>query len=122
IQTGQALSETLQDMDVSIAPYYMEDTNTGRTPNKMWQYLAAGKPAVITNLPNVRHWEFPAGTVYKANTDDEFVEMIVNAYDADSQELIGARMKLAKENSWGKRAELLVKLIRENHIGNEAGK
>ncbi|MEX2566535.1 MAG: glycosyltransferase [Cyclobacteriaceae bacterium] len=122
IQTGQALSETLQDMDVSIAPYYMEDTNTGRTPNKMWQYLAAGKPAVITNLPNVRHWEFPEGTVYKANTDDEFVEMIVNAYDADSQELIGDRMKLAKENSWGKRAELLVKLIRENHIGNEAGK
>src|SRR5690606_25039591 len=53
IQTKTILAETLLNMDVGIAPYYMEDANTGRTPNKMWQYLAAGKPAVITNLPNV---------------------------------------------------------------------
>lgn len=112
--TGEVLSETLMDMDVAIAPYYMDDANTGRTPNKMWQYLAAGKPAVIINLPNVRHWKFPKGTVYKANSDQEFVDLVQKAYREDSQELIEERMKCAKDNSWGKRAELLVHLIRNN--------
>lgn len=55
VLSGDSLHKSLLTMDVAIAPYYMEDSNTGRTPNKMWQYLAAGKPAVITNLPNVQH-------------------------------------------------------------------
>lgn len=115
-QTGEMLSKTLTEMDVAIAPYYMEDSNTGRTPNKMWQYLAAGKPAVITNLPNVRHWNFPEGTVYKANTDNEFVEMVQIAYQEDSTALIKKRIELAKENSWDKRAEFLIELINQNII------
>src|SRR5690606_15513733 len=61
VLTGEKLMDTLLRMDVAIAPYYMDDANSGRTPNKMWQYLAAGKPAVVTNLPNIRHWEFPSG-------------------------------------------------------------
>jgi hypothetical protein len=113
-QTGETLMNTLMTMDVAIAPYYMEDSNSGRTPNKMWQYLAAGKPAVITNLPNVRHWHFPEGTVYKADTDNEFLELIQKAYYEDSIEFIKKRIELAKENSWDKRAELLVELINKN--------
>ncbi|WP_238325455.1 glycosyltransferase [Lunatimonas lonarensis] len=111
VQSGEVLYRTLNDMDVAIAPYYMEDTNTGRTPNKMWQYLAAGKPAVITNLPNVRHWEFPEHTVYKANSDEEFVQYIKDAYENDSDIHIQKRVELARENSWGKRADHLISLI-----------
>ena len=103
--------ETLLGMDVGIAPYYMTDSNTGRTPNKMWQYLAAGKPAVITNLPNVRHWSFPSGTVYKADKEKEFVDMIEKAYQEDSGKLVKERIHLAKNNSWEKRAELLLSYI-----------
>ncbi|MEX2592076.1 MAG: glycosyltransferase [Anditalea sp.] len=113
-QTGEVLMNTLFEMDVAIAPYYMEDSNTGRTPNKMWQYLAAGKPAVITNLPNVQHWEFPPGTVYKANTGEEFVEMIKKAYVEDSHHLIDQRIDLAKNNSWDKRADLLLDYVKVN--------
>jgi hypothetical protein len=113
-QTGYELLESLVQMDVAIAPYYMDDPNTGRTPNKMWQYLAAGKPAVITNLPNVQHWEFPAHTVYKANDEEEFVRMVNTAYELDSEELIARRIALAKENSWERRADLLLKYVEEN--------
>ncbi len=112
--TGEDLMDALLQMDVAIAPYYMEDSNTGRTPNKMWQYLATGKPAVITNLPNVKHWVFPEGTVYKANTEEQFIDMINKAYHEDNPDLIEARIALAKNNSWGKRAERLLDYIKEN--------
>ena len=111
VMTGDPLSIKLLEMDVAIAPYYMDDPNTGRTPNKMWQYLATGKPAVITNLPNVRHWEFPKGTVYKANNDDEFVSFIKQAFLDDTMELIKERINIAANNSWSKRVDQLLTFI-----------
>ena len=113
-QTGDLLKNSLIQMDVAIAPYYRDDPNTGRTPNKMWQYLAAGKPAVITNLPNVQHWEFPENTVFKANNEDEFAQMVLTAYEADTEELVEQRITIAKDNSWENRAELLLKYVKEN--------
>ncbi|MFO7823124.1 MAG: glycosyltransferase [Cyclobacterium sp.] len=114
VMTGDVLHQQLIQMDVAIAPYYMDDPNTGRTPNKMWQYLASGRPAVITNLLNVRHWQFPEGTVYKANDDKEFVACIKKAYEEDCQELIGERILLAANNSWTARAEKLLGYIENN--------
>ncbi len=113
VKTGKDLMDTLLEMDVAIAPYYMEDSNTGRTPNKMWQYLSVGLPAVVTNLPNIQHWDFPKGTVFKANDDREFLEMVIQAADGDTKELKEERKKIAKENSWNNRASRLVELIRE---------
>ncbi len=111
VKTGKALMEKLLEMDVAIAPYYIEDSNTGRTPNKMWQYLSVGLPVVVTNLPNIQHWEFPKGTVYKANDDKEFLKMVIDAAAEDNENLRQQRKIIAKENSWNKRAEKLVELI-----------
>lgn len=111
VMTGDPLSMKLMEMDVAIVPYYMDDPNTGRTPNKLWQYLATGRASVITNLPNVKHWEFPKGTVYKANNDDEFVEFIKQAYEDNSDELIKERIAIAANNSWSKRAGLLLEYV-----------
>jgi len=111
VMTGDPLSLKLLEMDVAIAPYYMDDPNTGRTPNKMWQYLATGRPAVITNLPNVRHWEFPEGTVYKANNDNEFVSFVNKAYEENSDALIKERIAIATNNSWSKRVDQLLGYI-----------
>ncbi|WP_242067780.1 glycosyltransferase [Cyclobacterium marinum] len=113
VLTGDPLSSKLSEMDVAIAPYYMDDPNTGRTPNKLWQYLATGIPAVITNLPNVRHWEFPEKTVYKANNDDEFVSFIKKAYKDNTIELMKERISIAANNSWSKRVDQLLAYIKE---------
>ncbi|SHN02900.1 Glycosyl transferases group 1 [Cyclobacterium lianum] len=111
---GENLHRQLIQMDVAIAPYYMDDPNTGRTPNKLWQYLACGRPAVITNLLNVRHWDFPEGTVYKANDDEQFVSLVKKAYTDDNQQLIDQRINLAMSNSWAARREKLVEYIEKN--------
>lgn len=114
VQTGDLLKNSLIQMDVAIAPYHTDDPNSGRTPNKMWQYLAVGKPAVITNLPNVQHWKFPERTVFKADNEDEFAQMVLTAYESDTEELVERRIALAKDNSWQNRAELLLKYVKEN--------
>lgn len=114
VQTGEVLAKSLLAMDVGIAPYYMEDSNTGRTPNKMWQYLAAGKPVVVTDLPNIQHWEFPEGTVYKASEEDVFVQMVEKAYREDSQALVAKRIELAKNNSWTRRVDQLLEYVKVN--------
>jgi hypothetical protein len=111
VMTGDPLSLKLLEMDVAIAPYYMDDPNTGRTPNKLWQYLATGRPAVITNLLNVRHWEFPAGTVYKANNDEEFVAFVEQAHKENSDILIKERIAIAANNSWSRRVDQLLEYI-----------
>lgn len=107
VMTGDALGKQLEQMDVAIAPYYMDDPNTGRTPNKMWQYLASGLPSVITNLPNVKDWEFPFGTVYKANTNEEFVNQVVQAFEENTNAIVKERIAIAAKNSWGARATQL---------------
>jgi hypothetical protein len=111
VMTGDPLSLKLMEMDVAIVPYYLDDPNTGRTPNKLWQYLATGRPAVVTNLPNVSHWEFPTGTVYKANSDNEFLKFIMQAYKDNNVELIKQRITIAANNSWSNRADLLLEYI-----------
>jgi len=73
--------------------------------------LATGRPAVITNLPNVRHWEFPEGTVYKANNDNEFVSFVNKAYEENSDALIKERIAIATNNSWSKRVDQLLGYI-----------
>ncbi|MDN3686618.1 glycosyltransferase [Cyclobacterium jeungdonense] len=113
VMTGDPLGRELEQMDVAIAPYYLEDPNSGRTPNKMWQYLASGLPAVITNLPNVRHWEFPSGTVYKANNDKAFVNQIVQAYQENTDSLVRERIAIASRNSWNSRANQLLGYIKD---------
>ncbi len=114
IKTGKNLMETLLKMDVGIAPYFLDDPNSGRTPNKMWQYLATGLPAVISNLPNVQHWKFPKNTVYKANSDEEFVESVKLAYELNNAQLVKLRLELARNNSWIKRAEKLKEYIKDH--------
>jgi hypothetical protein len=77
----------------------------------LWQYLATGRPAVITNLLNVRHWEFPAGTVYKANNDEEFVAFVEQAHKENSDILIKERIAIAANNSWSRRVDQLLEYI-----------
>jgi hypothetical protein len=113
VMTGDPLSLKLMEMDVAIVPYYMNEPNTGRTPNKLWQYLATGRPVVMTNLPNVKNWEFPEGTVYKANNYDEFLFYIQKAHKDNSNELIKERVAIAANNSWSVRVDQLLEYIQK---------
>ncbi len=84
VLTGETLLREVERFDVAIAPYDRSHSNKGVTPNKMWLYLALGKPVVVTRLPNLAAWSFPAGVIYEADSDDDFIRMVDRAAAEDN--------------------------------------
>ena len=111
VLTGDDLVREISSFDVAIAPYDLSKVNKGGTPNKIWQYLAVGRPVVVTNLPNISHWSFPDGCVYTARDDDEFVSFVRRARNEDTLELLEKRIACARENTWDRRIDRLLNLM-----------
>lgn len=84
--------------------------NKGATPNKLWLYLSTGKPAVVTNITNIRSWQFEQGLVYKCVNED-FSATCIKAFEEDTLELAQMRVQLARDNSWAKRVEKVKQLF-----------
>ncbi len=97
ILKGKPLIEDLKQIDVGIAPYMVSDVNPGGTPNKLWLYLAAGKPVVISDLPSISDWRFHDDFVYRAKDDQDFVEKVFFAYKRDNEVLMKLRADFAGE-------------------------
>ncbi|CAN5120260.1 hypothetical protein BH09BAC2_BH09BAC2_18120 [soil metagenome] len=110
VKTGKALADALKEADVCIAPYDINKLNKGATPNKFWLYLAVGKPAVITTMPNIENWRFEDKLVYKC-TNDSFIEKCIEAYNDDTTELALKRIELARNSSWQKRVKSMLELF-----------
>ena len=117
---GEELYKELSEYDVSIAPYVSrltEDDNSGvGTGNKLYQYLALGKPVVISRMAGLNDIDLPNGFIYVANKEEEFPELVIKAHRENSPELIKQRIDYAKNNTWKKRMERLIGLIKENGI------
>jgi hypothetical protein len=113
-KTGKALYDALHNVDICVAPYDLKKINKGATPNKMWLYLSLGKPAVVTNIPNIRNWVFEDKLLYKCENDC-FIETCIRAYHEDSMELALKRVEFAKMNSWENR----IKKIKTLYYGEQ---
>ncbi|MBK6898652.1 MAG: glycosyltransferase [bacterium] len=116
---GPELFATLCGIDVALAPYVPAYINRGGTPNKLWQYLAVGKPVVVTDLPSMRHWRFPPGCVYVAANEEEFAALVRKAYAEDDTSKVRTRIACAQDNSWRRRAEQLMGLMGDGGGGRE---
>jgi glycosyltransferase involved in cell wall biosynthesis len=103
-KTGKELYECLSRADVCIAPYDPSRLNKGATPNKLWLYLALGKPCVITHMPNLDSWHFEDKLVYKCDAK-AFIDCCLQAYKDDNYELALKRIEVARNNSWKNRVQ-----------------
>jgi glycosyltransferase involved in cell wall biosynthesis len=108
--TGKELYTEINKFDVAIAPYNTRKINKGGTPNKLWQYIAMGKPVVISDLPAMRSWTFPDNCIYRAS-DEKFLELTLQAYEANTTELIKKRLSIAENNTWEKRVNQMIKIF-----------
>jgi hypothetical protein len=107
--TGKELYKEINNFDVAIIPYDLErfKKNIGITPNKLWQYLALGKPVVVTDFHNIKNWKFPDDCVYKI-PEGKFVEFVLKAYERNTADLIKKRITIAANNTWDKRVEEII--------------
>ena len=98
----QDVPALVKGMDVCLLPYAETEFARYRSPLKLYEYLAAGKPVVSTDHPEVR--EFSAW-VRIASTPEEFAAAIMQAWRKDSPENQHRRAEISHHHSWEARVD-----------------
>ena len=102
----------LKLMDACIIPFRINKFMINCCPNKLFEYLAAGKPIVSTDLPEVRKFSPYART---AKDKEEFVRLLEEAVKISPDYQIPP--EIIEENLWENRVEQMLKVV-EDTINN----
>jgi glycosyltransferase involved in cell wall biosynthesis len=98
-----ALPAYLKGFDVALIPYRLTPYTRSSSPLKLWEYLAAGRPVVATELPGV---EAARDLVTVARNADELVAA-VRRHARDGAARAAERAAAAASHSWtGRVAEI----------------
>ena len=97
----------MQGFDVCITPHRMTPFTESLNPIKLWEYLAAGKPIVSTDVAGFR--DYPQH-VRIARDADGFVTALQEALLEDPQNSLARRADAAK-HSWHSRVEEIEAVI-----------
>lgn len=112
VKVGEDLYAALSDMNLCICPYNLAGINLGTTPNKLWLYMALGKPAVVTRIPNMESWEIGEDLYYRADSASDYPRLVEQAFLRDSDALFRGRIEAAAQNSWESRVNELKCVLR----------
>ena len=104
-QPHAALPGWFGQMDVGVTPYADSEFNRASFPLKTLEYLAAGLPAVTTDLPATRWLDTDLITV--ADRAGFAVAVRQAAAVAHRPDLVAARRAFAATHSWRARGDLL---------------
>jgi glycosyltransferase involved in cell wall biosynthesis len=99
----------IKGLDVCMMCYLVNEWTYYGYPLKMHEYLACGKPTVSADLPEVRPFE---NVITIAKDKSRWVTAIEDNLQKDSKENISKRLNVAYENSWGKRVNKVLSLIK----------
>ncbi|ACL70683.1 glycosyltransferase [Halothermothrix orenii] len=98
------------NIDIGIIPFLNTRTARAANPIKMYEYLAAGKPVVASNLPELK--QFP-GHVYTVDNNRSFIDMIKFALKNNSPSREKKRIELARKNSWKVRFSKIKSIVED---------
>lgn len=98
----------VKGMDVCLLPYVDTEFARYRSPLKLYEYLAAGKPIVSTVHSEAREF---SEWIEIASTSEDFATSVVRARDKDSREQQRRRAELAQQHSWGRRVDEMEQII-----------
>ncbi len=98
----------LENFDVLILPYKVNEFNEASDPLKLYEYLASGKPIVTTNLQSARKF---SKAIYVARDDEDFIKLLDVALTDKSEEMKNLRINTAKANTWEVRVKELERIL-----------
>jgi glycosyltransferase involved in cell wall biosynthesis len=98
----------VQQFDVGIIPYLLNEWTMAVDPLKLLEYCAAGIPVVTSDIPEVRKYR-EAVTV--AASDDAFVDGVRAALAEDRAEARARGQALARAHTWAHRADELLAIL-----------
>ncbi|MCD6201360.1 MAG: glycosyltransferase, partial [Bacteroidales bacterium] len=100
--------------DVAIAPYLDRKINEGGVPNKLFLYLAMGKPVVATELLSLKQMKLPKKMIYLVKDMRDFPLKIKYAHEENNWDIIKKRIEYARKNTWDQRVSRFLSLLNEN--------
>ena len=104
----QYLPNYLKTFDVAIMPFKVDKINLNMCPIKMYEFLAAGRPVVSTDLPEVRVLK---DAIQIGKDNQHFLLQIERALDTKRDNLILKRQEVAERNSWEARFKEIENLL-----------
>jgi teichuronic acid biosynthesis glycosyltransferase TuaH len=106
----EAIPAYLGAVDVGLTPYAQSAFNTASFPLKTLEYLAAGRPAVVSDLPAHRWLDTPHVRI--ASTPEEFAAATFTALARPASEAEAAeRRAVGARHSWSARADQVAALL-----------
>jgi glycosyltransferase involved in cell wall biosynthesis len=109
-KSGSDIPAYLQEMDCCLNPYVAGDIAENCSPLKLYEYLAAGKPIVSTDMPEVRKF---ADVVAIAESYEDFLGKCDSLLKVpESSEKIEIRTTIAAAHSWQSRFEALNRALK----------
>ncbi len=107
----QELPNYAAGFDVCVLPWDTKVTFTSYgSAIKVREYLASGKPVVISGLPE---YESMSDVLRIARSRDQFLELVDEALQEEGTELAQARQDSVRDGTWDARAEWVSKLIEQ---------
>jgi glycosyltransferase involved in cell wall biosynthesis len=98
------LPAALAGVDAFVLPYEVNGLTAGISPAKTYECLATGRPVVASPLPALKEL---AGHLYLAERPEEFVAVLRDLGELETEEKARARIEVSRRNSWEARfAEL----------------
>ena len=92
--------------DVCLIPYKGSRYNASSFPLKFWEFMATGKPIVVSGLPELKSFK---GDIFYVTSVKKMVVGLTSALKEKGKS--GHRISLAKSHTWQKRVDALLKLL-----------
>lgn len=109
----ELIPKYIEEFKVGIIPFKLNKFTEGVMPIKFFEYLSAGIPMVTTNLPDFKFYEKIIG--YSQN-HSEFIKNCEEALNGSYEGKIIEYKKIALENTWEKRVEIIESFLKDNLI------
>jgi glycosyltransferase involved in cell wall biosynthesis len=104
----QNLPEYVRGLDVCLMCYRTDGWAYYGYPLKLHEYLAGGKPVVGSDLPSIREF---SGVISIARSFEEWRSAIEAGLNDNTAARISERVRVARENTWEERVQLIEKAI-----------
>jgi len=106
------LPDFLRYFDVTTIPFVVNDITHSTSPLKLFEYMAGGKPIVVTAMHETMRYE----GVLVANGAIEFSSKLDEALKlATDPEYLAVIDRVARENTWNARAATILQALDAAH-------
>ena len=105
-----SVPQYISHFNVALIPFKITEYTRSTNPLKLFEYLALGKPVVVTNMQG---YEAYSDVVYVSRDYDEFSDNIRKALEKNKKGINLQAIKIAQTNTWRTRVNFISQEIQD---------